>query len=89
METLERWEGPEDTSDQEAIPGVAGGSKEAGELFWGGRSEQGSKGGVSTAFHVAETVLRSVHWVQRAGIVRPCWDSFHRARGGEGRELRT
>ena len=39
MEPLERWEGPgRDKSDQEAIPGVAGGSREAGEL-WGGRSQ--------------------------------------------------
>ena len=87
MEPLERWEGPgRDKSDQEAIPGVAGGSREAGEL-WGGRSQSRGKGGVSTAFHVAETRLRSVHWVQRAGIVRPCWNSFHGARGWGGQEL--
>ena len=35
METLERWERPgRDKSDQEAIPGVARDSREAGEP-WG------------------------------------------------------
>ena len=87
MEPLERWEGPgRDKSDQEAIPGVAGGSGEAGER-WGGGSQSRGKGGVSTAFHVAEAVLRSVHWAQRAGIVRPCWNSFHGAWGWGVQEL--